>query len=139
MPREIVSQADANAAAPVASNTSNPNNYKDRLVKLIPSEIVTGYITLQGLISGRPGNNTALFTSIAFISLLILTPFYLKNISGVSKTGQIIFTSIAFIIWVMASGGFHYIFPEVKIFDDNFLGSMLLIIYTLAIPFVYKG
>ena len=135
MPREIRSPADPNIAA---ANT-DPNTYKDRLVKLIPSEIITAYITLQGLISAEAGNNTVLFTVIAFGSLLILTPFYLRNISGVTKWVQIIFTTVAFVIWVMASGGFKYMFPTVEIFENNFLGSMLLIIYTLAIPFVYKG
>lgn len=138
MPREIRSAEDAKVIATAATINNDSNNYKDRLVKLIPSEIVTAYILLQGLISSN-SVNTMLFTSIAFISLLVLTPFYLKNVSGVTKVGQIIFTMVAFIIWVMASGGFHYIFPSTQLFDNNFLGSMLLIIYTMAIPFVYKG
>ena len=137
MPREIISATDA-AKPRIAADINAPNDYKDRLVKLIPSEIVTAYITLQGLISGQTSNKT-LFTSIAFISLLILTPFYLKSVSGVSKIGQIIFTTLAFIIWVMASGGFHILFPNVHVFDTDFLGSMILIIYTLVIPLVYKG
>ena len=138
MPREIRSTTDAVAPSAAAAAANEPNVYKDRLVKLIPSEIVTAYMTLQGLISVAP-NNKILFTAIAFISLLILTPFYLKNISGVNKIGQIIFTTVAYIIWVMASGGFNILFPGVQVFESNFLGSMILIIYTLAIPFVYKG
>ncbi|HET9057978.1 MAG TPA: hypothetical protein VFN30_14115 [Chitinophagaceae bacterium] len=136
MPREIRSATDVSLTA--ATTTNEPNEYKDRLVKLIPSEIVTAYITLQGLISGQQ-DNKVLFITIAFISLLIFTPFYLSKISGVSKIGQIVFTTIAFVIWVMASGGFHIMLPNVQVFDSNFLGSMILIIYTLAIPFVYKG
>lgn len=137
MPREIISVADASKPR-IAADANTPNDYKDRLVKLIPSEIVTAYITLQGLISGEKDNKT-LYIAIAFISLLILTPFYLKSVSGVSKTGQIIFTTLAFIIWVMASGGFHILFPSVQVFDTDFLGSLILIIYTLVIPLVYKG
>ena len=139
MPREIRSVADAIAMAPATPSNNDPNTYKDRLVKLIPSEIVTAYITLQGLISGQDEKDKVLYTAIAFISLLILTPFYLSKIGGVNKIGQIIFTTLAFIIWVMASGGFHNMFPESYIFQKDFLGSLLLIIYTLAIPFVYKG
>lgn len=135
MSREIRSANDTT----VASANNEPNTYKDRLVKLIPSEIVTAYITLQGLISAGGGSNVILFTAIAFGSLLILTPLYLKSVSKVTKAGQIIFTTVAFIIWTMASGGFKYMFPTVPIFENNFLGSMLLIIYTLFIPFVYKG
>ncbi len=136
MPREIKSEQDA-ALQPTIRN--DQNTYKDRLVKLIPSEIVTAYITLQGLISSRPGNDKILYTAITFFCLLVLTPFYLRKIQGVGKIGQIVFTTIAFVIWVMASGGFHSMLPNASLFQDNFLGSLLLIIYTLCIPFVYKG
>lgn len=132
MPREIRSPEDITLQ--VAS--SNPNTYQDRLVKLIPSEIVTAYVTLQGLITTQQ-NNQRLSMAIVFICLLILTPFYLRSVGNVKKIGQLIFTTIAFIIWVMASGGFKIIFPDV--FADNFLGSILLILYTLAIPIFYKG
>ncbi|MBS1756579.1 MAG: hypothetical protein JSU03_04825 [Bacteroidetes bacterium] len=137
MPREIKSQQDIGTVTAVAAANA-PSDYKDRLVKLIPSEIVTAYITLQGLISGHLANQR-LYLSIAFTCLLILTPIYLKNVSAVTKFGQIVFTTLAFVIWVMASGGFKILFPNTAIFDDNFLGSMILVIYTLAIPFVYKG
>ena len=140
MPREIKSLADVTTPATpaAAANANPPSDFKDRLIKLIPSEIITAYMTLQGLITGHINNQT-LFLLIAFICLLILTPFYLKKVSGVNKAGQIVFTTIAFVIWVMASGGFKIFFPHAAIFEDNFLGSMILIIYTLAIPFVYKG
>ena len=136
MARQITSAADVQDPQ---QPTTTANDFKDRLVKLIPSEIITAYITLQGLISGNGPGHLQLYTTIAFACLLLFTPFYLKIVSGVTKVGQIVFTTIAFIIWVMASGGFHAILPDVAVFNDNFIGSMLLIIYTLAIPFVYKG
>lgn len=136
MPREIKSTADVSVFA--VAPPSPPSDFKDRLVKLIPSEIVTAYMTLQGLISGQV-NNKFLYTWIVFACLLILTPLYIKFISGVNKIGQISFTTIAFIIWVMASGGFKILFPDVPVFADNFLGSLILILYTLIIPIVYKG
>jgi hypothetical protein len=43
MAREIKAAADAQIPAP-----SPINDYKDRLVKLIPSEIITAYVTLKG-------------------------------------------------------------------------------------------
>jgi hypothetical protein len=136
MARQITSAVDEQDPQ---QQVTKVNDFKDRLVKLIPSEIITAYITLQGLISGNNSGHAKLYTTVAFASLLLLTPFYLKMVSGITKLGQIVFTTIAFIIWVMASGGFHAMLPTVAVFNDNFLGSMLLIIYTLAIPFVYKG
>lgn len=134
MAREIKS---AEITANEAANT--PNDFKDRLVKLIPSEIVTAYITIQGLIIGYNGNNKSLYTIIAFCFLLILTPFYLKVVSQVTKIGQIVFTTIAFVIWVLAMGGFKLMFPSYGEVFSEFLGSIVLIIYTLMIPLVYRG
>jgi hypothetical protein len=133
MPREIKSVANISKLA----IAQTPDQYKDRLVKLIPSEIITAYITLKGLVADQ--SNERLYLLIACISLLILTPLYLKNIGKVSKPGQIIFSTIAFVIWIMASGGFKILFPYTPIFQNDFLGSFILIIYTLVIPFVYKG
>lgn len=137
MPREIISKTGASAELTVGPAKSS-NDFKDRLVKLIPSEIITAYITLQGLISSRESNKQ-LFIIIVFACLLVLTPLYLKYISKVDKIGQIVFTAIAFIIWVMASGGFKIMFPHVALFQDDFMGSILLVIYTMVIPFVYRG
>jgi hypothetical protein len=134
MPREIASVADVQNQQNPATTT---NDFKDRLVKLIPSEIVTAYITLHGLISDHK-DNLQTFTWIVFLSLLILTPLYLFFISNVKKPGQVIFTTVAYIIWVLATGGFMIMLPSVSILNE-FLGSLILIIYTLIIPFVYKG
>ncbi len=113
------------------------NDYKDRLVKLIPSEIITAYVTLKGLISasGVEGNKSALLW-IIFGLLVILNPLYLYYITKVRKPGQILFTSFAFVLWVMVIGG---TFTTILGFPAEFLGSVLLVIYTLFIPFVYKG
>ena len=51
MSREIRSIADIRADV---IRTTEINDYKDRLVKLIPSEIVTANVTIQGLLSGAP-------------------------------------------------------------------------------------
>lgn len=127
------------AEAATQNPSSTPNDFKDRLVKLIPSEIVTAYITIQGLIIGYDGANKATYTIIVFLCLLVLTPLYLKNVGGVSKLPQIIYTTLAFVIWVLAMGGFKLMFPNHADFFSEFLGSIILIIYTLAIPLVYKG
>ncbi len=136
MPREIRSSADVVSLAEVP--TTQTSDFKDRLVKLIPSEIVTAYVTIQGLISGstNPGGNKETLMWIVFAALFVLTPIYLFYIGNVRKWGQIIFTSIAFAIWVIAVGS-----PIASIlgYSSVFIGSILLVVYTLLIPFFYKG
>ena len=136
MPREITSQSQTlNLLTP--KNTL-PNDFKDRLVKLIPSEIVTAYITIQGLISGAesPTGKIDTLLWIVIAALIILTPIYLIYVGRVKKIGQLIFTTIAFIIWVIVIGS---PIKEILNYPAAFIGSIMLVLYTLMIPFVYKG
>lgn len=132
MSREIKSTEDTG----YQNSNDETNTYKDRLVKLIPSEIVAAYVTLFGLISGVVSENKITLLWIVIGVLFILTPFYLIKISGVKKMGQIIFSTFGFLIWVFATGS-----PIQNIWDFQvvFLASIILIIYTLIIPLIYKG
>jgi hypothetical protein len=130
MAREIKSAADIPTPSPV-------NDYKDRLVKLIPTEIITAYVTLKGLINGAGvAGNKVLLLWIVFGILVVLNPLYLYYITLVKKPGQILFSSLAFVLWVMVIGG---TFTSILGFPAEYIGSILLVIYTLLIPFVYKG
>lgn len=130
MAREIKSYQDANVLP------SEANGYKDRLLKLIPSEIIAAYITLHGLISGikNPHENELLWIIVGI--LFILTPIYLYKVSMVTKKGQIFISTIGFLVWVFTTTP-----PQINIWDipTEFLGSLVFIIYTLLIPLFYKG
>ncbi len=133
MAREIKSSADTH----LEPDLPTVNDYKDRLVKLIPTEIITAYVTIKGLVSGSGvQGNKQLLIWIVFAVLLIFNPLYLYYVTQVKKTGQIVFSSIAFVLWVMVIGG---TFGNILGFPPEFLGSILLVLYTLFIPFVYKG
>jgi len=133
MAREIKSSADTH----LEPDLPTVNDYKDRLVKLIPTEIITAYVTIKGLVSGSGvQGNKQLLIWIVFAVLLIVNPLYLYYVTQVKKTGQIVFSSIAFVLWVMVIGG---TFGNILGFPPEFLGSILLVLYTLFIPFVYKG
>ncbi|NOT50236.1 MAG: hypothetical protein HOP10_03055 [Chitinophagaceae bacterium] len=113
-----------------------PDEYKDKLIKLIPTEIVTAYVTIVGLISGTTtGNKTDLLWFVIAV-LTIVTPLYLKFVSKVKLLSQIIFTMVAFLLWVLATGS---PIPTIFDFQSTFIGSILLILYTLFIPFVFPN
>ena len=135
MPREIRS---ANDVKGLTTSAAGESDFKDRLVKLIPSEIVTAYVTIQGLIAAmaQQTSKTATLSWIVISVLFVMTPFYLYQISNVKKTGQLIFTSLAFLVWVLAIGS-----PLKSILDlpSTSVGSIILILYTLMIPVFYKG
>jgi hypothetical protein len=106
-------------------------DYKSKLLKLIPTEIVAAYIVIEGII---PDNRKFIGTLIVSIILLILVPFYLRNIYKVKRVGQHIFVMTAFIVWIYSLGG---PFKHLDLWEA-WIGSTLLILYTLTIPLFYK-
>lgn len=109
------------------------NRYKDRLLKLVPTEIVAAYLVIEGVIpSDAPG--APLVSLLSSIVLLVLVPFYLKKSMSVKRTKQIVFTMISFVVWVYSLGGpFAYYGLYI-----GYIGSVILVLWTLLIPFFYK-
>ncbi len=102
-------------------------NYKDRLLKLIPSEIVAAYMVLAGII---PLASAKWGTLIVSIILLILVPFYLWKIHNVTRSSQIIVTSISFVVWVYSLGGPFQFWNLYR----AWIGSVILVLWTLIVP-----
>lgn len=130
MAREIKSYNDADLAP------SEVNSYKDRLLKLIPSEIIAAYITLHGLVKGIENEHEQALLFIIIGILFLITPFYLYKVSMVTKKVQIAISSIGFLVWVFTTNPpIEYIYT----IPTAFLGSLVFILYTLFIPIFYKG
>lgn len=134
MTREIRSQRDIE----LRDTGNQPNMFNERLLKLIPAEIVTLYVTICGLINGvdpGPGDKPKLLW-IIIATMVILTPIYLAKITHVAKKEQILFTTIGFVIWVFATGS---PMPTLLGYPAEFIASIVLMLYTLFIPLFYKG
>ena len=65
--------------------------------------------------------------------MLVLIPFYLRRLYDVKRLGQIIYIMIAFVIWIYTLGE---PFLQWGIWQE-WIGSALLILYTLTIPLFY--
>lgn len=117
----------------MARQIKRENDYQSRLLKLIPSEIIAAYLVIVGFIP--PGyEHSKILLSIVTAVLLFLIPFYLTGFQNVKGTFQIIFTSFSFIIWVYSMGG-PFVYYGIH---DSVIGSSLLVLWTLLIPFVIK-
>jgi hypothetical protein len=103
--------------------------YQDKIVKLIPTEIVGAYMVLAGII---PASSAKVGTLVVSIALLILTPLYLWRISKVTNVVQLVVTTISFAVWVYSLGG---PFAAWGIYQ-SYIASIVLILWTLIIPVV---
>jgi hypothetical protein len=122
----------------MAREVADQNPYQDKLLKLIPTEIVGAYMFLSGVVSGGP-ESAAQTTGnmlddnliyIVFFALLALTPLYLWRVSNVTNVVQIIVTTISYVVWVYTLGGPFSIWG---IYSPA-AGSVFLVIWTLAMP-----
>jgi hypothetical protein len=106
-------------------------DYKSKLLKLIPSEIIMAYLAVESII---PEERKQIGTLVLSLVLLVLVPLYLNRIYKVQRPGQHIFVMLAFVVWIYSLGG---PFKYWNIWEA-WIGSSLLILYTLAIPLFYR-
>lgn len=104
-------------------------SYQDRLLKLIPTEIIAAYMALQGVV---PPAYAKWATLAIAVILVALTPLYLMRLQGVRHTGQVVMTTLAVVVWLYTLGGpFQY-----WGLYQAWIGSVLLVLWTLIVPLV---
>ena len=146
MGRGIVSQKDLAYLATVRSQVAaggalvlgaakaeltEPDDYKSRLLKYIPAEVIGFYITAQSIVSSAGNPGPWLLWGV-FLFGLIVTPLYLRRFMKVTKTLQLVINTGAFVVWVFALGGPF----ELAAWYQPVYGALLLPAYTLIIPLV---
>jgi hypothetical protein len=135
MPRNILTQRDVDALTAVRGTSSatapahSADSYNTRILKYIPAEVVAVYIGIQGAINqADPSGPNATLLWIAFGILLILTPVYLWRVTHVTKTVQLVITTISFAVWVFSLGGPFAFLPWYHVI----YGAVLLPLFTFA-------
>jgi hypothetical protein len=113
------------------SATPAPDDYSSRLVKYIPAEVITLYVTLNTIILGTGDDHQLLLWSVALFGM-IATPIYLYRIGGVRDLRQLGVSTGAYVVWVFALGG---PFTTTNWYDPLY-GAILLPTYTFVIPLI---
>ncbi len=113
------------------------DNYLTKLLKLIPAEIITLYITLSTILDSSKDTTKGIEFAVFFI-VLLLTPIYIylitKDKNKKTPWKQIIVSTFSFLVWVFALGGPFIYFKWYK----KLYGALLLPIYTFLIPLIFK-
>lgn len=118
---------------------SNVSFYLEKLIKLIPTEIIGLYLTLHSIGNSPDAQKTDsyfTFISIASLLLLVFVRIWGTN-SGSWRTAQwssVAISSVSFIIWIYAMG---HAFAGVE-FDNYRIISALVVIWTFGVPYLYK-
>ena len=108
---------------------TSESTYVEKLVKLIPGEIIAAYLAILGIVQPHLDYRFPVLI-ISIIVLLLLIPYYLRAHNRVTSWRNILITMVSFLVWVVNLGG---PFEDIPGFE-SWLGSILIILWTLAAP-----
>jgi hypothetical protein len=121
----------------MAREIRDNQSYRDRLLKLIPSEIVAAFLVIEGMLEpSLTARDLPVAVSWAVFALLfVLTPVYLCQVHQVRRLPQLALTTVTFAVWVYTLGGpFKY-----QGWHSATIASVVLVLWTLVIPLVPNG
>ena len=127
---------DPTQSAALTEEGRDFNDYLEKVSKLIPSEIIAGYLTMIGL-ADAIGENTSRDVSIwvVFSIGLVLTPLYLNKVAEKDKPkrNHLILSTVAFLVWAYVITGeklLDAIWPDQNFYNAA-LASIILIAFSL--------
>lgn len=139
MIRTVVTEGDTEYKKNGLPNVQD--DYKTKLLKYIPAETVAFFTALVGVVESLRTTNPNWYIvglAIVFLAGFVGTPLYLIRIYGMKwqyKKGQIIVSTIAYVLWVLALGAFQDFIPIPDVIVTLALG-----VFTFFVaPFIDPG
>ena len=123
-----VPEGDAVPAAPADS-------YADKLVKLIPAEVISLYLSMTLILSNSSDEVHAIVPSIVYGFCAFATWFYMRYTLKVTDWRQLLVTVAAFLIWGFS---FSEPFGELSWWTETYSG-LLLAGFTFLAPNLPMG
>ena len=132
-----IRRPDTGVKAVALERAESFNFYLDRLLKMIPAEVVSLYWVGSGFI---PADQSIVLTIWAVVCLVGLV---LVRAYGTADTAQnkptdwvhVAISFVSFVIWVYSLGGPFAAFN----LHVPYLGSLLVLAWTFFVPIFYKG
>jgi hypothetical protein len=113
-------------------------SYLDRLMKMVPAEVIGLYLVGHGVI---PAGQTTVFIIWTVICLIAVVA--VRIYGTIDPTAQhridwlhVVISTIAFLIWIYTIGGPDNPFAS---FYQSYIGSLLVLVWTFFVPIFYQG
>ena len=116
--------------------STDAGEFTQKIVKMVPTELVTAYTAAVGVISDVANEETRMIAyAVTFLVCLILTPIYLNQQAeaGKPKVVHIVLSTLAFPVWAYLVSG-NQIIPEYYDGSLALLATILFSVVTGAIP-----
>ena len=118
-------------AAPAA------DSYIEKLVKLIPAEVVAIYLTGLGLIPAQLPDSQKIilpvWVLVCFLLVILVRTHITKDQNTPPDWRIVSFSAFAFIIWSYSMGGPWQVYNLYL----PYLGSLLVLVWTFLAPYLY--
>ena len=119
----------ATRGGPTAGPANGGDDYGDRLLKLIPAEVIALFMTMDAMIADN-GDNTPTVSIITLALGMFATWFYMHVFQKVDNLPQIAVSVLAFAVWAINIGSG---------FQDGFLikpsyAALTLLVFTFFAP-----
>ncbi len=131
-------------AAPAAE--VNYSSYLDRLMKMVPTEVIGLYLVGSGIIPSSDPLVLTLWSLICLVGVVAMrvwgTTDATANPPQPTDWTHVAISGVAFIIWLLSLGGGP--FASGGVFaaahqQTPYLGSLLVLAWTFFVPLFYKG
>jgi hypothetical protein len=109
--------------------------YLERLVKLIPAEVLSLYLVGHGIIPQGDPTPNLVWAGVGVI-LVVLARAYATADPAQNVGPQWIAVGVAavsFVIWVYVTGAIDI--PN----DPTYVGPLVMLVWTFVVPYFYKG
>ena len=139
MGRTVVTRRDVQRRRTGSMSTNgpapeNPDTYRDRLIKYIPTEVVAIYLAELGVVKVADPTQIPIVTVewVLFGVTLLVSVIWQRRVMKVAKWQQVAIGTVAFFLWALSRGS-----P----FDESWggwyrplYGTMLMMFFTFLIP-----
>jgi len=125
--------------AALSKRDDDPGSYLDRLLKLIPTEVIAVYLVGIGILnqSNAPNGAYVGWAIFCLICVVVVRTIGTKPPNGRMDVVAVVIACISFVIWVysMSDGPFS----KYDHFYQAWLSSLLILGWTFLVPYVYRG
>ena len=133
-------QRPATGAVRAAGAQGSQENFKfylDRLMKMIPAEVISLYLIGRGFIPLEKPIVLAAWALVCVAGVFLIRAFGTADPEANKSPDwvHVTISAVAFVIWVYTLGG---PFEAAKVYEP-YVGSLLVLAWTFFVPVVYKG
>ena len=123
--------------AKVSATDQSVRDYFERLMKMIPGEVVGLYIVGSGFIPRDKPYILAIWTVVCVFGIIAIRAWGTADIKEQLPVQwpSVIISSFSFLIWVYSIGGPFAAYG----LSEPYIGSLLVLAWTFFIPIFYKG